>query len=123
MKKKLSTWLVKIAMKMNPLAHENCVPQFKEYEASAIGAAWAVTDDDILKYKRKHRIKGKGKARRCLINEKVLAQHNAILNKADTLIFSQVYEKDGQTVIESRLNVYVPKEAKKQFESRTAKSN
>ena len=113
MKKKVSIWLVKLALKLNPLAQSYCVPEYKEYEAKAIGAAWAVSDEDVKKYKRKHHIKGKGKARKLLINEKVLAQHNSILDKADTLIFSYVYEKDGQTVVESRLNVYVPKKAKK----------
>ena len=86
-------WLMKLAMKLSPLSLKHCVPEFKEYEASAIGTAWAISDDDIKKYKRKHHIKGNGKARKQLINEKVLAQHRSILDRADTLIYSQVYKR------------------------------
>lgn len=103
---------MKLAIKLNPLSHRYCVPEYKEYEASSIGAAWAISDDDVREYKRKHHFKGFGKARKRLITEKVIAQHKCILDKADTLIYSHVYEQDGQTVVESKLNVYVPKKSK-----------
>ena len=112
MKKKLASLLVKLAIMLNPEAAESAViPETKEYEASAIGTAWAVTDKDIRQFRNKKHIRGIGKARKKLIDAKVLEQHNAILKKADELIFSRVYNQGKDIIVESRLNVYVPKKA------------
>lgn len=114
MRKKLASLFVKLAIRLNPEAAETAVvPEAKEYEASSIGAAWAVTNNEVRQFRNKKHIRGFGKARKKLIDAKVLEQHNAILKKADELIFSRVYNQGKDTIVESRLNVYVPKKASK----------
>ena len=109
MRKKIASILTRLAVWLNPeAAHEAVIPVFKNYEASAIGTAWAITIGDIKKFQRKKKLRSFGKARKQLISQNVAKQHEAILDKANDLIYSRVYNDGKDIVIESRLNVYAP---------------
>lgn len=111
MKKKLASLLTRWAMKLNPEATITAVvPQYEHYEATAIGAAQELTKNDLRKFKQKNGEKSSRKAMRQLIDDTIKAQSSRILNTALGIIEVSTYRKGENTVVESRLNVYVRKD-------------
>ena len=108
--KKLATLLTKWAMKLNPEATITAVvPTYENYEASAIGAAQELTKSDLRKFKNMTGEKSSRKAMRQWIDKTIDSQARRILNTAHGLIEVSVYKEGGNTIVESRLNVYVKK--------------
>lgn len=118
MRKKLATIFTKWAMRLNPEATITAVvPQYENYEATAIGSANELTKNDLRKFKQKNGEKSSRKAMRQLIDNTIKEQANKILNTALGIIEVSVYKRGESTIVESRLNVYVRKDE----ESETSK--
>ena len=111
MKRKIAYYLVRLAAWLSPETNKMVIQHVKNYKAKQIGTAWAVTKKDIKQYKFVNGEKSTRAAKDGVVKEILAEQRQAILEKATTYIEHRTWNKHDQTIVESRLNVYVPKEA------------
>ena len=107
----LANMLIWLAVKLTPEAQKRLVQQLKHYKAQQIGTAWGITKKDINRYKEEFNEKNHEAAKEGTIGLILEEQKKAIFETASKLIEYRTYNKHGQTIVESRLNVYVPTKA------------
>ena len=110
MKKRIASLLIRLAETLDPLAPEKRVRAIEGYEPKQIGCAWSVTSNDIRRFKRETGEKSTRKVMPKLIEKFLSEQRKAIINEAERMIETRVYKDSGQTIVESRLNVYAQSE-------------
>ena len=109
----LANMLIWLAMKLTPESKKRIVQRLHHYKAQKIGTAWGVAQKDIKSYMICHKGSSYPEAKERVIQEMLSEQSDVILVKASSLIEHRTYNKHGQTIVESRLNVYVPTEVPK----------
>lgn len=114
---KIANMLISLAMLLTPKAQRMLIQKMDKYKAQQIGTAWGLTKKDINKFLEANPDTPKKEAREATIKEILGEQREAILTTAASIIEYRTYNKHGQTIIESRLNVYVPKEAETDAEA------
>ena len=100
--------LVWMAVKLTPKAQRRFVQQLDHYRAQQIGTAWGVKSKDVKKYMSEHGV-SYPEAEKVVISQILEEQAGAIFNTASRLIEYRLTNRHGQKIVESRLNVYVPK--------------
>lgn len=114
---KIAKMLISLAMWLTPKAQRMLIQKMDKYKAQHIGTAWGLTKKDMKKFMAANPDTPKKEARKATIKEILGEQREAILTTAASLIEYRTYNKHGQTIIESRLNVYVPKETDAEAEA------
>lgn len=107
---KLAMFLCFIAEKLCTEPRKVIIPPSDEYVAKQAVVAVSICKKDIKKYKYKNCIKSHRKAKAGLIEEVKSCNVKAIFETVKDLIEVRLYRDGEYTVVDSRLNVYVPKE-------------
>ena len=107
----LANVLIWLAVKLTPDAQKRIIQKLQHYKAQQIGTAWGVSKKDINKYREENNEKSYDVAKHAVIGQMLEEQCDAILSKAREMIEYRTFNKHGQTIVEARLNVYVPTKA------------
>lgn len=111
MRKKIANWLVRLAMKINPV---QTIPVFEKndvYQPKVCGSAYSISKKDIKAYKKDTGEKSTRAAVRALIRKgKAKAKHDIFDCIEACCLQERVYANGGDTVVEMKCNLYVPKE-------------
>ena len=107
---KIALLLVWLAKKIHPQPSSQ-IESVEGYLARRIGGAVGVCKKDVKRYKLDHDIKSSKRAKAGLLKEVTYGNYKAIFAKAKELTEVDVYRDGEYTIVESRLNVYVPKES------------
>ena len=111
MRKKIANWLVRLAVKINPV---QTIPVFEKndvYQPKMCGSAYSISKKDIKAYKKDTGEKSTRAAVRALIRKgKAKAKHDIFDCIEACCLQERVYANGGDTVVEMKCNLYVPKE-------------
>lgn len=111
MKKKLATWLHRLASKICPSV-DYTFDEEVLYEPKICGIAYVITKKDIKNYKAnsKFAIPSTREALRELTKEKILKAKKSVFGTIENSIMEQrIYKKGNDTVVEVKVNCYVAK--------------
>lgn len=112
MRKKIASWLVLLAVRINP---QQTVPVFEKeevYKPMTCGSAYSIGKKDIKAYKKDTGEKSTRAAMRALIKKaEAKAKHDIFYAIENNDLQKMVYTKDGDTVVELRCNLYVCKKS------------
>lgn len=112
MRKKIANWLVRLAVKVNPV---QTIPVFEKNDVDkpkVCGSAYSISKKDIKEYKKDTGEKSTRAAVRALIRKaETKAKHDIFYAIENNYLQKMVYTKDGDTVLELRCNLYVCKES------------
>lgn len=110
MKKKIAILLFKIARKLYPISVT--VFEKKEiYEPKICAKAYSIDKKHIRHYKRERNIKSMREALREITKSTLAAVKKDVLDTIESKLMKQrVYEKNGETIVEVKVNCYVSKE-------------
>nr|DAL73730.1 MAG TPA: hypothetical protein [Caudoviricetes sp.] len=110
MKKKIAIWLFKLARRLYPIS-VTVFEQKEILEPKVCAKAYSIDKNYIRHYKRDHHVKSMREALREIIKETLAQAKKDVLNTIESKIMKQrVYQKDGKTIIEVKVNCYVSKE-------------
>ena len=110
MKKKIAIFLFKLARRLYP----TCVTAFEQKETlepKVCAKAYSIDKKYIRNYKRDHHIKSMREALREITNATLAQVKKDVFNTIEARIMKQrVYQKNGDTIVEVKVNCYVAKE-------------
>lgn len=110
MKKKIAIWLFEIARKLYP-TYITVFEQKEVYEPKICAKAYSIDKNCIRRYRRDNHIKTMREALRELTKESLAKAKKDVLNTIEAKLMKQrVYEKNGETIVEVKVNCYVAKE-------------
>lgn len=107
MKKKIAYWLVGIARLLYPI-HINVFSHKNVYKPMVCGRAYRVNKNIIRRYNQDHGLKSMREAKRKVVCTTLVEAKSDVLKAIESDVMEQrVYEKEGETIIEVRVNCYV----------------
>lgn len=110
MKKKISIWLFKLALRLYPIS-VTVFEQKEIYEPKICAKAYSIDKNCIRHYKRDHQVKSMREALRELTKDSLEKAKKDVLNTIEAKLMKQrVYEKNGETIVEVKVNCYVEKD-------------
>lgn len=112
MRKLLSNFLVKLALKVNPKQLVDVFVETTTYEPKVCGRAYGIDKKYIKEIKKDKGIKSTREAKRFAVKKVLEQASNEVLGLIKEQIMQErIYEKGNKTIVEIRVNCYVPKEA------------
>lgn len=110
MKKKIAIWLFKMSRKLYPI-NVTVFEQQEVYEPKICRKAYSIDKKSIRLYKRENHIKSTREALRELTKESLAKAKKDVLRTIEAKLMKQrVYDKNGETIVEVKVNCYVTKE-------------
>lgn len=110
MKKKIAIWLFKLARRLYPIS-VTVFEQKEILEPKVCAKAYRIDKNYIRHYKRDHHVKSMREALHEITKETLAQAKKDVLNTIESKIMKQrVYQKDGDTIVEVKVNCYVSKE-------------
>lgn len=107
MKKKIAYLLVKIAKLLYPV-QRTVFEQEDLYKPMVCGKAFSISKKVIRNYNADHGLKSMREAKRKVVSETIAQAKEDVLKSIESNVMEQrVYEKDGETIVEVRVNCYV----------------
>lgn len=103
MKKKIAIWLFKLARRLYPIS-VTVFEQKEILEPKVCAKAYSIDKNYIRHYKRDHHVKSMREALREITKETLAQAKKDVLNTIES------YQKDGNTIVEVKVNCYVSKE-------------
>ena len=112
MKKRIALWLFMLARRLYP-ATVDIFEQEEKYEPKICAKAYSIDKACIRRYKREKQVKSTREALRLITKETLAQAKEDVLSTIGSRLMKQrVYQKDGKTVVEVKVNCYVIKEEK-----------
>lgn len=110
MKKKIAIWLFKLSRKLYPV-NITVFEQQEVYEPKILAKAYSIDKNCIRRYRRDNHIKTMREALRELTKESLGKAKKDVLRTIEAKLMKQrVYEKNGETIVEVKVNCYAAKE-------------
>ena len=107
---KIAMFLIWLSRKIHPQPTRIEIEPVEAMVAKQVGLAVGLSKKDVRRYKIDHDLKSSRKAKAGLVKETIEINETAIFDKVKELIEVEVFKDGEYTVVDSRLNVYVPKE-------------
>lgn len=110
MRRKVAIWLFRLARKLYPI-RVSVFERKEVYVPKVCDSAYSIDKNCIRLYKRDHHIKSTRDALRKMTKETLEQAKKDVLNTIEAKLMRQrVYEKDGKTIVEVKVNCYVNNE-------------
>lgn len=110
MKKKIAIWLFKLSRKFYP-TNATVFEQEEVYEPKICAKAYSIDKKCVRRYRRDNHVKSSREAKRELIKDSLAKAKKDVLCTIESKLMKQrVYEKNGETIVEVKVNCYVSKE-------------
>lgn len=110
MKKKIAIWLYKLSRKLYP-TNATIFEQEEVYEPKICAKAYSIDKKCVRRYRRDNHVKSSREAMRELTKESLVKAKKDVLSTIEAKLMQQrIYEKNGETIVEVKVNCYVAKE-------------
>lgn len=112
MRKRLSNFLVRLALKVNPKQFVDVFVEETKYEPKVCGRSYSIDKKYIKEIKKDKDLKSTREAKRFAVKEVLEQARNEVLDLIKERIMQErIYEKENKTIVEIRVNCYVPKKS------------
>ena len=110
MKKKIAIGLFKLSRKLYP-TNATVFEQDEVYEPKICAKAYSIDKNCVRRYRRDNHVKSSREAKRELIKESLAEAKKDVIGTIEAKLMQQhIYEKNGETIVEVKVNCYVAKE-------------